>query len=147
MISVSNGQLQIGGGTGVDGQTLLTFIEEIELGGATLLEHGDIVFNGPSDGVIGGLYAGGVSIAGCLAGFRITPSGSNSIIQALVGGVVTGTAIPTQAGHLCVYDAALSDRGVSNAAGISFGAASEWSVARGIGGRMRCSDRIRTSRY
>jgi hypothetical protein len=102
-ISVSNGQLQIGGGTGIDGQTLLTFIEKVELGGATLLEHGDIVFNGPSDGVIGGLYAGGVSIAGCLAGFRITPSGSNCIIQALVGGVVTGTALPTQAGHHYVF--------------------------------------------
>jgi hypothetical protein len=102
-ISVSNGQLQIGGGTGIDGQTLLTFIEKIELGGATLLEHGDIVFNGPSDGVIGGLYAGGVSIAGCLAGFRITPSGSNCVIQALVGGVVTGTALPTQAGHHYVF--------------------------------------------
>jgi len=44
-------------------------LEKIELGGATVLEHGDVVFNAASNGVIGGLYAGTVSIAGCLAGF------------------------------------------------------------------------------
>ena len=102
-ISVSNGQLQIAGGTGVDGQTLVTFIEKIELAGATVLEHGDIVFNAASDGVIGGLYAGAISTAGCLAGFRIAPSGSNCTIQALIGGVATGTALTTQAGHHYVF--------------------------------------------
>jgi hypothetical protein len=70
VITVGNGQLQVGGGMGTDGQTLLNFIEKIELGGATVLEHGDVEFNAASDGVIGGLYAGVVSIAGCLAGFR-----------------------------------------------------------------------------
>jgi hypothetical protein len=103
VISVSNGQLLIAGGTGIDGQTLLNFIERIELGGATMLEHGDVVFNAASDGVIGGLYAGAVSIAGCLAGFRITPLGSYCNIEALVGGSVTGTALATQAGHHYVF--------------------------------------------
>ena len=102
-ITVSNGQLQVAGGTGTDGQTLLDFIEKIELGGATVLEHGDVVFNAASDGVIGGLYAGAVSIAGCLAGFRITPVGADCNIQALVGGSVTGTALATQAGHHYVF--------------------------------------------
>src|SRR5208337_800945 len=62
-ITVSDGQLQVGGGTGTDGQTVLNFIEKIELGGATVLEHGDVVFNAASDGVIGGLYAKEASIA------------------------------------------------------------------------------------
>jgi hypothetical protein len=103
VITVSNGQLQVAGGTGIDGQTLLNFIEKVELGGATMLEHGDVVFNAASDGVIGGLYAGVVSIAGCLAGFRITPSGATSTIQALVGGSVTGTPLATQVGHHYVF--------------------------------------------
>jgi hypothetical protein len=102
-IMVGNGQLQVAGGTGTDGQTLLNFIEKIELGGATMLEHGDVVFNAATDGVIGGLYAGAVSIAGCMAGFRITPLGGNCDIQALVGGSVTGTALTTQAGHHYVF--------------------------------------------
>ncbi len=103
VITVSNGQLQVTGGTGIDGQTLLNFIEKIELGGATMLEHGDVVFNAASDGVIGGLYAGAVSIAGCLAGFLITPLGDYCNIQALVEGTVTGTALATQAGHHYVF--------------------------------------------
>jgi hypothetical protein len=103
VITVSNGQLQVAGGTGIDGQTLLNFIEQVELGGATMLEHGDVVFNAASNGVIGGLYAGAVSIAGCLAGFRITPSGDYCNIEALVGGAVTGTALATQAGHHYVF--------------------------------------------
>jgi hypothetical protein len=103
VITVGNGQLQVGGGTGTDGQTLLNFIEKIELGGATMLEHGDVVFNAASDGVIGGLYAGVVSIAGCLAGFRVTPSGTNCNIQALIRGAVAGTTLTTQAGHHYVF--------------------------------------------
>ncbi len=107
VISVGAGQLQVTGGTGVDGQTLLTFIEQVELGGATMLEHGDVVFNAASDGVIGGLYCGAVSIADCVAGFRITPSGSENSIQALVEGVVTGTPLVTQAGHHYVFTTTL----------------------------------------
>jgi hypothetical protein len=111
-ISVSNSQLQIAGGTGIDGQSLLTFIEKIELGGATILEHGDSVFNAASDGVIGGLYAGPISIAGCLAGFRITPSGTNCTIQALVAGITAGTPLTTQAGHHYVFTTRLYPREV-----------------------------------
>ncbi|HLX83329.1 MAG TPA: hypothetical protein VKR59_05505 [Terriglobales bacterium] len=103
VITVSNGQLQVAGGTGIDGQTLLDFVEQIELGGATVLEHGDVVFNAASDGVIGGLYARAVSIAGCVAGFRITPAGSNCSIQALVAGSLTGTVLSTQPGHHYVF--------------------------------------------
>ncbi len=98
-ISVSGGQLRVTGGTGTDGQTCLDFIEKIELGGATVLNHGDVVFNAASDGVIGGLYAGAVSIAGCLAGFRVTASGTNCSIHALISGNLTGTALATQPGH------------------------------------------------
>ncbi len=102
-ITVSNGELQVAGGTGTDGQTLLAFIEKIELGGATVLEHGDFTFNAAYEGVIGGLYAGAVSIADCVAGFRVTPAGANCNIQALVEGAITGTALATQPGHHYVF--------------------------------------------
>ena len=98
-ISVASGKLQVAGGTGVDGQTVVNFIEKIELSGATVLEHGDFEFTAASDGVIGGLYAGAVSIAGCLAGFRVTGNGVNCNLQALVGGAVTGTVMATLPGH------------------------------------------------
>lgn len=98
-VSVSGGKLQISGGTGSDGETTVCFAEKIELGGATVMQHGDTSFTAASDGVMGGLYAGELTVSGCLAGFRITPSGSQSKIQALVNGTLSGAAITTQTGH------------------------------------------------
>ncbi len=98
-VSVAAQTLTVNGGTGQEGQTSVKFIEQIELGGALELQHGDVSFAGPSTGVLGGLYAGSISDAGCLAGFRVTPSGSGSTIQALVNGSVTGPVVATIAGH------------------------------------------------
>jgi hypothetical protein len=98
-VSVAAQTLQVAGGTGVDGQTTVSFIEQIELGGAIELQHGDVSFGASSRGVIGGLYAGAISAAGCLAGFQITPSGAGSSIQALINGALTGAVIATTPGH------------------------------------------------
>jgi hypothetical protein len=98
-VSVVAQTLQIAGGTGVDGQTTVSFIEQIELGGALELQHGDVSFTAASQGVLGGLYAGAISAAGCLAGFQITPSGTGSTIQAVISGALTGPVIATTAGH------------------------------------------------
>jgi hypothetical protein len=98
-ISVSGGKLLVAGGNGSDGQTRVVFVEKIELGGGMLLQHGETEFTAASNGVLGGLYNGSVAIANCLAGFRITPSGGQSGIQALVNGAVTGSTLTTVAGH------------------------------------------------
>jgi hypothetical protein len=98
-VSVVAQTLTVNGGTGQDGQTVVQFIEKVELGGAIELQHGDVSFAGASSGVIGGLYAKAISAAGCLAGFQITPSGSGSVIQALINGSATGPVVVTTAGH------------------------------------------------
>lgn len=99
-IDVSGGKLVVAGGTGFDGQTHVDFVEKIELGGATVLAHGDFAFTAPTNGVIGGLYGEeGVTVSNCLAGFQIAPSGANCTIRALIGGAGTGTAITTLPGH------------------------------------------------
>jgi hypothetical protein len=98
-VSVVAQTLQVSGGTGQDGQTTVKFIEQIELGGALELQHGDVSFTGPSTGVLGGLYVGAISAAGCLAGFQIAPSGSGSTIQALINGTPTGALVATTGGH------------------------------------------------
>jgi hypothetical protein len=91
--------LQVNGGTGQDGHTTVSFLEQIELGGALELQHGDVSFTAASQGVLGGLYADAISAAGCLAGFQVTPSGSASKIQALINGAVTGPVVTTTEGH------------------------------------------------
>ncbi|HTW30056.1 MAG TPA: hypothetical protein VMD76_00145 [Candidatus Sulfotelmatobacter sp.] len=98
-VSVAAQTLQVSGGTGHDGQTTVKFIEQIEMGGALELQHGNLSFNASSNGVIGGLYAGAISSAECLAGFQVTSSGTGSNIQALINGGATGTAVATTAGH------------------------------------------------
>jgi hypothetical protein len=99
MLAVSGGKLRISGGTGLDGATTVTFLEPVELGGALMIQHGEVEFSAASNGVIGGLYSGGNDIAHCLAGFRVSPSGSQSSISVIANGVAAGTTLVTQAGH------------------------------------------------
>jgi len=101
-VSVSAQTLQVNGGTGLSGETTVAFVEQIEMGGAVRLQHGDVSFSSASRGVIGGLYTGAMSGA-CLAGFQVTPSGSKSNIQAVVNGALTGPVITTTAGHRYVF--------------------------------------------
>ena len=98
-ISVSSGALQVAGGTGADGATAVTFAEQIELGGALQLQHGDVLFSAASNGVLGGLYTGAIAAANCFAGFQVTPSGAQSIIQPLINGALAGSSLTTVAGH------------------------------------------------
>jgi hypothetical protein len=98
-ISVSGGKLRVSGGTGADGATTVTFVEQVELGGALMMQHGEVEFSAASNGLIGGLYDGATDIAHCVAGFRVTASGSQSSISTVVNGVAAGTSLLTQAGH------------------------------------------------
>ncbi|MGA8429707.1 MAG: hypothetical protein WB729_07790 [Candidatus Sulfotelmatobacter sp.] len=98
-ISVVAQTLRVNGGTGHDGETTVNFIEQVELGGALELQHGDVSFAAASQGVLGGLYASGISSFQCLAGFQITPSGAGSNVQALIEGNATGPVIATEATH------------------------------------------------
>ncbi|HTS37798.1 MAG TPA: hypothetical protein VMH04_19140 [Candidatus Solibacter sp.] len=97
--SVASQTLQVSGGMGSDGYSTVAFVEQIELGGALELQHGDVNFTAASQGVIGGLYSGTISQANCLAGFQITPSGTATNIQALISGTPTGPVVTTAAGH------------------------------------------------
>jgi len=110
--SVAGQSLQVSGGRGQDGKTTVSFIQPIELGGALEMQHGDVSFSGASRGVIGGLYAGGIATAKCLAGFQITPNGAASNIQALINGAPTGTVITTTAGHRYLFTTYLYSREV-----------------------------------
>jgi hypothetical protein len=49
--------------------------------------------------VLCGLYAGAISVVGCLARVQITPSGASLNIQALINGSLTGPVMTTMPGH------------------------------------------------
>jgi hypothetical protein len=81
----------------------ITFAEKIELGGTVLLQHGDAIFDAASTGIVGGLYSGLISSEACVAGFQIFPFGSQSRIQALLNGALTGPVMPTHEGYRYVF--------------------------------------------
>ena len=97
-LSVSGGKLNISGG-GADGSTLLQFVEEVELGGALILHHGEVEFQAASSGVIGGLYSGAAVQSDCVAGFVLAPSSSQTSITPIINGTPSGAGIVTVAGH------------------------------------------------
>ncbi len=98
-LNVSGAGLMLNGGSGLDGTTTLTTIDPVELGGEVIVEAGFVQVNSGSDGVLCGLYSGMVGIPNCLAGFRVRPSGGNTIIVPLVEGSEVGTEFTVQAGH------------------------------------------------
>jgi hypothetical protein len=100
--------IQANGNANCSTADVIQLAEKIELGGALVMQHGDVMFSAASSGVLGGLYSGSISVAGCLAGFGITPDGAQSNIQAVVNGAATGTPMVTVAGHhyvltTCLY--------------------------------------------
>ena len=98
-LGLSAAGMQFNGGTGYDGQTTLTAIDEMEIGGTLVLEAGSVLLNTNSDGVLCGLYQGAISIANCFAGYRVRQNSGNTIVVPLVNGVETGTQYTIQTGH------------------------------------------------
>ena len=93
-VSLSGGQLLLNGGPAT-----IAYVEQLELAAGLMLQHGTFIFNTASTGTVGGIYNGSPSNANCIAGFTITPNGSNSNIQALINGSATGPVITTTPGH------------------------------------------------
>jgi hypothetical protein len=92
-----------GGAIHFNGPATLTYVEQLELAGGLRLQHGQITFGAPSQGTIGGIYNGAVSDGNCLAGFRLTPNGGNTSIQALVNAGTVGPVITTVPGHIYAF--------------------------------------------
>jgi hypothetical protein len=96
-LSLGNGGLVMNGGTGIDGQTLLTWIDEIEMGGTLLLETTGVTLSSGSTGILGGFFSGLETLPGCIAGFQATAQpGTGAVsLQPVVGGAASGITCST----------------------------------------------------
>lgn len=94
-VSVSGGQLHINGGPAT-----VSFVEQLELAGGLMMQHGQVTFNAASSGTFGGIYNGAVGDPNCVAGFKVSPNGGNCNIQGLINGALAGFALTTVPGHL-----------------------------------------------
>jgi hypothetical protein len=79
-LGLSAAGLTLTGGNGFDGQTTLTAIDAVELGGTLLIEAGKLQLGGASAGVVCGLYSGAVQSANCFAGYNVRQSGGSTVI-------------------------------------------------------------------
>lgn len=92
--ALGSGGLAMQGGNGIDGNTLLTWIDPIEMSGTLLLEATGVSLVSGSNGVLAGFFIGLDTQANCTAGFQVVTSQSTGAmtIQPLVQGAACGTA-------------------------------------------------------
>jgi len=93
------GGLAMTGGNGFDGQTTLTAIDAVEMGGTLVIEAGNLQLSAGSTGIVCGLYAGATLAANCLAGYNVRQSGGATVAVPLVNGAEVGTAFTLLNGH------------------------------------------------
>ncbi len=93
-LALGPGGLAMNGGSGVDGGTLLSWLDPVELGGTLLLEATGVTLSPGSTGVLAGFFTGLDTQAGCIAGFQVAAQqGTGAVtLQPLVQGTLTGTA-------------------------------------------------------
>ena len=102
-LQLTSAGLTMTGGNGFDGQTTLTSINAIEMGGFVLAEMGGVVFGAGSDGMLAGFYAGSPVVANCFAGFRVRQSasatGGVTVVVPVVNGIEEGSTFTPVSGH------------------------------------------------
>jgi hypothetical protein len=85
--------LTMNGGNGIDGETLITWLDEIEMGGTLLVEATGVTLSAGSTGILAGLFGAGERASTCTAGFQVTtPTETTVNIQPIVQGTAAGTA-------------------------------------------------------
>jgi hypothetical protein len=98
-LGLSSAGLTMTGGNGFDGQTTLTAIDQVEMGGTLVIEAGNLQLGGASAGVVCGLYEGATQSANCFVGYNVRQSGGNTVAVPFVNGVEVGTVFPLLQGH------------------------------------------------
>jgi hypothetical protein len=92
-LSLGVGGLVMDGGNGTDGDTLLVWLDPVEMGGTLLLEAVGVTLSPGSTGALAGFFVGMNTQAACIAGFRATAQqGTGAVtLQPLIQGSPVGT--------------------------------------------------------
>jgi hypothetical protein len=102
-LSLTSAGLTMNGGNGSDGQTTLTAIDAIEMGGSVVVQLSGVLLFAACNGMLAGMYQGIPVRAECFAGFRVRQSvsgtGGVTVIVPVVNGVEAGTVFTPIAGH------------------------------------------------
>jgi hypothetical protein len=93
--------LVMNGGNGIDGETLLIWIDPVEMGGTLLLEAQGVSLSPGSTGVLAGFFVGYETQNACTAGFQVTAQqGTGAVtLQPMVEGVPVGVTYPVNSAN------------------------------------------------
>jgi hypothetical protein len=93
-LSLGANGLLMDGGNGIDGATVLSWIDPVELGGTLLLEAVGVTLSPGSTGVLAAFYTSLGTQSSCIAGFQATAAeGTGAVtLQPMIQGTVAGTS-------------------------------------------------------
>jgi hypothetical protein len=93
-LTLGAGGLAMNGGNGIDGETLMIWLNPVEMGGTLLLEAVGVTLAPGSTGALAGFFMGMDTQADCMAGFQVTAQqGTGAVtLQPLIQGSAVGTA-------------------------------------------------------
>ena len=100
-LTLGPGGLTMSGGSGIDGQTLLGWIDPIEMGGTLLLEAVGVTLAPGSTGILAGFFATLFTASDCIAGLQATAQqGTGTVtLQPIVQGALAGTPFTLNAAN------------------------------------------------
>jgi hypothetical protein len=100
-LALGAGGLTMNGGNGTDGDTLLSWLDPVEMGGTLLLEAVGVALSPGSTGVLAGFFIGLETQASCTAGFQVTAQqGTGAVaLQPLIEGTPAGTSFAVNAAN------------------------------------------------
>ena len=92
-LTLGAGGLAMNGGNGIDGDTLLAWLDPVEMGGTLLLEAVGVTLALGSTGALAGFFVGMDRQTTCVAGFQVTaqPGTGAVTLQPLINGSPVGT--------------------------------------------------------
>ncbi|MEI9968512.1 MAG: hypothetical protein WDM87_07795 [Terracidiphilus sp.] len=92
--------LTMNGGNGIDGQTLLEWIDPIEMAGTLLLETVGVALAPGSTGILAGFFSGLMTAPNCIAGLQATAAIGHRSGDAAAdrAGYCNGNAVRTESG-------------------------------------------------
>lgn len=96
-LSINANGVSCSGGTGRDGETVVSAVHQVELGGSVVLEAGGTQIAG--QGLLLGLYTGPAGASTCFVAFQVSQVSGATQVAALVNGVVGGSSFQPAQGH------------------------------------------------
>lgn len=91
-LRLGTGGLVMDGANGIDGETQLTWVDSVEMGGTLLLEAVGVTLSPGSTGILAGFFIGLQTLSGCTAGFQaVAQQGTGAVtLQPIIQGTPSG---------------------------------------------------------